>query len=292
MERLGLGPDEALARNPALIYGRMTGFGQDGPLAEPRRPRPDLSRLFRRAARHRPERRQAGAAAQPRRRLWRRHDVPDCRRARRAVRALALRQGPGRSTRRWSTAHRCWPRPSSPSWRPASGRMRAASNLLDSGAPFYDTYETADGKHVAVACLEPQFFAEFARLLPLDEHFVGAAIRQDGWDDMRAAIAARMQAEDPRRMDRAVRADRRLRRAGAVAGGSHEPSAQPRPQSPCDGRRARAPCAGAALFAHAVARRRDRRRSTIHRLRRYWPRFGFTSRARPKPLPRPALIGR
>lgn len=43
--------------------------------------------------------------------------------------------------------------------------MRGA-NLLDSGASFYDTYETADARHVAVGCLEPLFFAEFARLPP------------------------------------------------------------------------------------------------------------------------------
>ena len=62
MERLGLGPDEALARNPALIYGRMTGFGQDGPLAE-RRSRPDLPRTVRSSARHRAARRKTSAAA-------------------------------------------------------------------------------------------------------------------------------------------------------------------------------------------------------------------------------------
>jgi alpha-methylacyl-CoA racemase len=69
---------------------------------------------------------------------------------------------------------------------------RRGSNLLDTGAPFYDTYETADGKHVAVGCLEPQFFAEFARLLPLEE---GLATRQYDialWGEMRKAIAARI----------------------------------------------------------------------------------------------------
>ena len=54
---------------------------------------------------------------------------------------------------------------------------RRGDNLLDGGAPFYDTYETADGGHVAVACLEPQFFAEFARLLPLDAALGQPAVR-------------------------------------------------------------------------------------------------------------------
>jgi alpha-methylacyl-CoA racemase len=66
------------------------------------------------------------------------------------------------------------------------------ANLLDGGAPFYDTYETADGKHVAVACLEPQFFAEFARLLPLAKRFAVAQHDRSVWDEMRMAIAARM----------------------------------------------------------------------------------------------------
>jgi alpha-methylacyl-CoA racemase len=66
------------------------------------------------------------------------------------------------------------------------------SNLLDGGAPFYDTYETAEGGHMAVACLEPQFFAEFARLLPLEARFAAAQHDRSAWEEMRAAIAARM----------------------------------------------------------------------------------------------------
>src|SRR5690606_33154547 len=69
---------------------------------------------------------------------------------------------------------------------------RRGVNLLDSGAPFYDTYETADGRHVAVACLEPQFFAEFARLLPLDARFVEGQYDERLWGEMRAEIAARL----------------------------------------------------------------------------------------------------
>lgn len=71
-------------------------------------------------------------------------------------------------------------------WRDARG-----DNLLDGGAPFYDTYETADRRHVAVGCLEPQFFAEFARLLPLGQRFVTRQYDRASWEDMRTAIAAR-----------------------------------------------------------------------------------------------------
>ena len=63
------------------------------------------------------------------------------------------------------------------------------TNLLDSGAPFYDTYETADRGHVAIACLEPQFFAEFARLLPLEPRLAEAQYDRERWQDMREAIA-------------------------------------------------------------------------------------------------------
>ena len=73
----------------------MTGFGQDGPLAQARRPRHQLHRARRRAARHRPQGRGAGAAAQPRRRLRRRRHVPRLRRGVRAARGAEVGQGPG-----------------------------------------------------------------------------------------------------------------------------------------------------------------------------------------------------
>jgi alpha-methylacyl-CoA racemase len=66
------------------------------------------------------------------------------------------------------------------------------SNLIDGGAPFYDTYRTADGGFVAVACLEPKFFAEFARLLPLDRRLAERQYDRETWQEMRAAIAARL----------------------------------------------------------------------------------------------------
>ncbi|TIM60520.1 MAG: CoA transferase, partial [Mesorhizobium sp.] len=66
------------------------------------------------------------------------------------------------------------------------------ANLLDSGAPFYDTYETADARHLAVGCLEPRFFAEFARLLPLEQIFVRGQYDRNLWPRMRAAIVDRV----------------------------------------------------------------------------------------------------
>ena len=96
-ERLGVGPDELLARNPALVYGRMTGWGQDGPLAPDRRPRHHLPGGVRAAARHRAGRRAAGTAGELPGRLRRRRDVPGHRDAGRGAHARA----PARA--RWST---------------------------------------------------------------------------------------------------------------------------------------------------------------------------------------------
>src|SRR3954451_496744 len=73
----------------------------------------------------------------------------------------------------------------------ASGtaRDRRASGLLDGGAPFYDVYETADGEHVSVGALEPQFYAELLRLLGLTD----APDRDDPaqWPALRAVFTAR-----------------------------------------------------------------------------------------------------
>jgi len=70
-------------------------------------------------------------------------------------------------------------------WAPERG-----ANLLDGGAPFYAAYETADGRWVSVAPLEPKFFAEFAQRTGLDEKFVKRQYDRRAWPEMREAIAA------------------------------------------------------------------------------------------------------
>jgi alpha-methylacyl-CoA racemase len=77
----------------------------------------------------------------------------------------------------------------------ASGRWDAdtrGANLLDGGAPFYDTYVAADGKHLSVGCLEPKFFAEFAQRIGLDEGWTQRQYDRRSWPEMRAAIGARL----------------------------------------------------------------------------------------------------
>ena len=99
MERLGLGPDAVLARNPKLVYGRMTGWGQDGPYAAHGRSRHQLHRAGRRARADRSRRRAPGAPAQPGRRLRRRRHAAGLRHGLRPPERAAHRRGPGRRRR-------------------------------------------------------------------------------------------------------------------------------------------------------------------------------------------------
>jgi alpha-methylacyl-CoA racemase len=191
MERFGAGPDQALARNPGLIYGRMTGFGQDGPLSQ--RAGHDLTYLAYCGVLH------AIGPANGR-------PVPPLN--------LVADYGGGTMFLLAGVLAAVFERSRSGKGQVVDAAMmdgasmlaapffafmatglwqdRRGMNLLDSGAPFYDTYETADGKHVAVACLEPQFFAEFAKLLPLEDRLAGAQYDRTLWEEMRTAIAARI----------------------------------------------------------------------------------------------------
>ncbi len=191
MERIGLGPDACLAANPRLVYGRMTGFGQDGPLAA--RAGHDLTYLALTGVLNAIGPRDgkpvpplnlvadygggtmflvAGVLAAL---LERGHSGKG------QVVDAAMVDGAS------MLAAPFFGFTASGIWRDGRG-----SNLLDSGAPFYDTYRCADGLHVAVACLEPQFFGEFARLLPLDATFAANQYDTRLWPDMRTAIETRI----------------------------------------------------------------------------------------------------
>ncbi|TPI21466.1 CaiB/BaiF CoA-transferase family protein [Mesorhizobium sp. B4-1-1] len=194
MERLGLGPDVVLQRNPALIYGRLTGFGQDGPLSG--KAGHDITYLAYAGLLHAVGRQDAPP-------------VPPLN--------LVADQGGGAMMLIAGVLAALFQRSRSGKGQVVDASMiegasmlaapihaymaadlwsdRRGENLLDSGAPFYDTYETADARHVAVGCLEPRFFDEFARLLPLDGHFVGSQYDKSSWPAMRAAIAGRIKAK-------------------------------------------------------------------------------------------------
>jgi len=166
-ERLGLGPDECLSVNPRLIYGRMTGWGQSGPFAD--RAGHDinyisltgvLDNIGRAGDRPVPPLNLVGdfgggsmflvfgvLAA-----LWEREVS-----GRGQVVDAAMVDGAG------VLAQMMWSMRGNGTW--ATGR---GENLLDGSYPFYDTYVCADGKHVAVGAIEPQFYAELIEGLQLD----------------------------------------------------------------------------------------------------------------------------
>lgn len=166
-ERLGVGPDVALQHNPALVYGRMTGWGQTGPLASTAGH--DIGYIAITGALH-----AIGPADGP-------PQIPLNLLGDFGGGATYLVMGvlaavlEARSTGRGqvvdaaivdgtaqllSAMHALM----------AQGRWvdRPSSNLLDGGTPYYSVYGTADGRWMAVGALEPQFYAELVRLLELD----------------------------------------------------------------------------------------------------------------------------
>jgi alpha-methylacyl-CoA racemase len=191
MERLGLGPDPVLARNPELVYGRMTGFGQDGPLAG--RAGHDITYLAYSGLLHAIGRQ--GSPPAPPLNLIADYGGGAMMLIAGLLAALFQRSRSGKG----QVIDAAMVEGASMLAAPVHAFMAAGlwsdergANLLDSGAPFYDCYETADARYVAVGCLEPRFFAEFARLLPLDEHFVRGQYDRTTWPRMRAAIGDRM----------------------------------------------------------------------------------------------------
>jgi alpha-methylacyl-CoA racemase len=187
MERLGLGPDPVLARNPRLVYGRMTGWGQSGPLAQAaghdinyialvgalaaigttERPVPPLNLVGDYGG---------GAlylvvgvlAAVIEAQKSGRGQVVDCAMCDGAASLLSmfftlLARG------QWDTSRR-------------------SSNLLDGGAPFYTTYKCADGGFVAIGALEPQFYRRLCELLQVDETEFDRSDRKN-WPALQARLA-------------------------------------------------------------------------------------------------------
>ena len=189
MERLGLAPDDCRAINPRLVYGRMTGFGQSGPLAqtaghdlnylgvsgillalgregEPPMPPLNLIADYGGGAMFLAfgmvcallERERSGLG-----------QVVDAAMLDGAA-VLASLFGSLRAAGLWSE--------------------RRSDNFLDGGAPFYACYATRDARFVAVAALEPKFFAELARRLDLEGRFVRGQYDRALWPELRARLAA------------------------------------------------------------------------------------------------------
>ncbi|MFJ8969728.1 CaiB/BaiF CoA transferase family protein [Streptomyces sp. b84] len=188
-ERLGVGPEACLARNPKLVYGRMTGWGQDGPLAE--RAGHDIAYLALTGTLSmigKPDEPPvvpanlvgdyAGGslylvvgvlAALQHARAHGEGQVVDAAIVDGAAHLATMIHG--------MLAAGSW-------------QDRRGTNLLDGGCPFYGTYATSDGGHMAVGPLEGQFYAEFIGLLGIADAFPD---RWDlaRWDELRAAVTER-----------------------------------------------------------------------------------------------------
>ena len=186
-EKLCLGPADCQARNPRLVYGRMTGFGQSGPLADAAGH--DLNYIALTGALHAIG--AHGGKPVPPLNLVGDYGGGALYLAFGLLAALYERQRSGRGQvvdaamvdGAASLASIFYGLHASGAWDRPRG-----DNLLDGGAPFYDTYETADGRWVSLAPLEPKFFAEFARCAGLDERFVQRQYDRREWPAMRQAI--------------------------------------------------------------------------------------------------------
>jgi alpha-methylacyl-CoA racemase len=187
LERLGVGPDEVLGRNPRLVFARMTGWGQDGPLAE--RAGHDINYLGLTGALH-----AIGTADKP--------AVPL---------NIGADFGGGSMFLLVGILAALFERGTSGRGQVVDAAMvdgasslvtmiygmlgaglwqdRRAANLLDGGAPFYDTYACADGRHVAVGALEPQFYAAFVEGLGLTGALPGGQYDLAHWPEHRRRFA-------------------------------------------------------------------------------------------------------
>ena len=190
MERLGLGPDDALKRNPKLIYGRMTGWGQTGPLAHAAGH--DLNYIALSGALYAMGR--TGEPPAPPLNLVGDYGGGALYLALGVVAALfeAQRSGKGQVVDAAITDGTASLMGVMYGLR-ASGVWSDArdANLLDGGAPFYDVYETADGKYVAIGSLEPQFYALLLEKLGLkDDPLFAAQMDRSQWAAMAEKVAA------------------------------------------------------------------------------------------------------
>lgn len=199
MERLGLGPDECLERRPALVYGRMTGWGQDGPWAHAAGHDLDyiaVAGVLAHVGR-------AGEAPTPPLNLVGDFGGGAMLLLVGVLAALweAQRSGRGQvvdaamvdgAALLMSIFHGLY---AQGMWQP----QERGVSLLDTGAPFYDVYRTADDGWLAIACLEPQFYAAWLDMAGLAEADLPAQYDVTGWPTLRerfaAVVASRTRAE-------------------------------------------------------------------------------------------------
>nr|XP_040054135.1 alpha-methylacyl-CoA racemase [Gasterosteus aculeatus aculeatus] len=190
MEKLGLGPRELLEENPRLIYARLTGYGQSGSYANAAGHDINyvaLSGLLSRLGR---------SGEKPYAPLNLIADFAggglSC--ALGIVLALLERTKSGKGQIIDASMVEGAAYMGSFAWKSRSiglwDRPRG-QNMLDGGAPFYDTYETADGKYVAVGAIEPQFYTQLLKGLELDAGALPPQMSVDDWPELSRIFTAR-----------------------------------------------------------------------------------------------------
>ncbi|MFG2043598.1 CaiB/BaiF CoA transferase family protein [Dactylosporangium sp. NPDC048998] len=187
-ERLGVGPADCHARNPRLVYARMTGWGQDGPMAQ--RAGHDINYISVTGALHAIGR--AGERPIPPLNLVGDFGGGSMLLVVGVLAALWEAQSSGRGQVVDAAmvdgasllVQMIWSMLGQGAWTDERG-----TNLLDGHAPFYDTYTCRDGRYVAVGALEPQFYAALLEGLGLDSAELPAQHDRDRWPQLRARFA-------------------------------------------------------------------------------------------------------
>ncbi len=188
-ERMGIGPDVCLARNPRLIYGRMTGYGQDGPMAQA--VGHDLSYVALSGVLSMVGRR--GQPPTPPLSLVGDFGGGGLLLALGILAALVERGASGRgqvvdaamTEGAALLATVFFGYLQTGEWDPERG-----TNLVDGGAPFYDAYETSDGRWLSVAALEPHFYANLLELLGITDEAVADQRDRSRWPQVKERFAA------------------------------------------------------------------------------------------------------
>ncbi|MGB1506673.1 MAG: CaiB/BaiF CoA transferase family protein [Acidimicrobiales bacterium] len=188
-ERLGLGPDDCLARNPALVYGRMTGWGQDGPYALAAGH--DINYISLAGALDSYGRR--GQAPVPPINMVGDFGGGGMYLAFGMVCAILEARGSGQgqvvdaamvdgaaSLMSFIHGFRAMG-----VWNDERG-----TNMLDTGSHFYDVYETSDGRYVSIGSIEPQFYAELREKLELTDPKWDQQMSRSAWPELKEELAA------------------------------------------------------------------------------------------------------
>ena len=189
MERLGIGPDAALARNPKLVYGRMTGWGQEGPLAP--RAGHDINYIALAGVLGAFGRK--GQAPVPPLNLVGDFGgggmlmgfgiacglVESQRSGKGQVVDAAMAEGASLLATMFSGML------AAGQWKEARGE-----NILDTGAPWYDVYETSDGEYVSIGSIEARFYEELLNRLGISGEALPKQHDRTGWPQLRARFAA------------------------------------------------------------------------------------------------------